>query len=170
MTGALLASIDISKNKAFTAAALKMPTSELTKEAAPDGSLYGIQNTNGGRIVVFGGGYPYRINGEVVGAIGISGGTVAEDMVLATDSGLGRVKDKIDGSFSGTESEVVYEVFNRECSQGEIDRVVKSVKDQGCDCIIAVGGGKTADTGKAAAYYAGIAAVVVPTIASTDAP
>jgi ATP:cob(I)alamin adenosyltransferase len=83
MTGALLASIDISKNKAFTAAALKMPTSELTKEAAPDGSLYGIQNTNGGRIVVFGGGYPYRINGEVVGAIGISGGTVAEDMSIA---------------------------------------------------------------------------------------
>ncbi|MBK5252962.1 MAG: cob(I)yrinic acid a,c-diamide adenosyltransferase [Peptostreptococcaceae bacterium] len=83
MDGALLGSLDISKNKAYTAVAFKMPTSALAKEAMPGGSLYGIQNTNENKTVIFGGGYPYKINGEVVGGIGISGGTVEEDMIIA---------------------------------------------------------------------------------------
>lgn len=84
MEGSLLGSIDISINKAYTANALKMTTQELSDLANPGSSLYGIENTNNGRIVVFGGGFPYIENGKVVGAIGISGGTVEEDVQIGT--------------------------------------------------------------------------------------
>lgn len=81
--GALLASTDISINKAYTANALKMPTHELFDLAQPGKPLYGIEATNQGKIVLFGGGYPLKINDKIVGAIGISGGTVEEDMEIA---------------------------------------------------------------------------------------
>jgi ATP:cob(I)alamin adenosyltransferase len=84
---ALLASIDISQNKAFTANALKMPTSvvyDLAKEESP---LFGLQFTNQGRIVTFGGGYPLIVDGKQIGAIGISGGTVEQDCAIA-EAGL----------------------------------------------------------------------------------
>ena len=87
MEDSLLASIDISQNKAFTANALKCPTSvvyDLAKETSP---LFGIQFTNQGRIVTFGGGYPLIVDGKQIGAIGVSGGTVDEDMAIA-EAGL----------------------------------------------------------------------------------
>lgn len=83
MDDAWLASVDISRNKAYTAAALDMPTHELADPAQPGGSLYGLQNTDQGRMVVFGGGYPLIRDGEVVGAIGVSGGAVDQDMDVA---------------------------------------------------------------------------------------
>jgi len=83
MENALLASTDISINKAYTANALKMPTHELYKIAQPGKPLYGIEATNQGKIVLFGGGYPIKINGKIAGAIGISGGSVEEDMEIA---------------------------------------------------------------------------------------
>lgn len=83
MEGALLASIDISINKAYTANAFQMPTSELAQQALQGNPLYGIQNTNQGKVVIFGGGYPYYKNGMLAGAIGVSGGTVEEDMMIA---------------------------------------------------------------------------------------
>jgi len=61
-----------------------MPTHELSDLSTPDKALYGIQNTNNGRIVVFGGGFPYKYKGKVVGAIGISGGSVDEDMQIGS--------------------------------------------------------------------------------------
>jgi ATP:cob(I)alamin adenosyltransferase len=81
--GALLASIDLARGKAYTAVAVKMPTHELAKLAQPGGALYGIENFQPGRMVVFGGGYPLFCDGQVVGGIGISGGTVEEDMTIA---------------------------------------------------------------------------------------
>lgn len=84
MEGALLASIDIAQNKAFTALSLKMPTSKLGEISQPGKSLYGIQETNGGRIVIFGGGFPLFYNQKLVGGIGVSGGTVAEDELVAS--------------------------------------------------------------------------------------
>jgi uncharacterized protein GlcG (DUF336 family) len=82
MDGAWLASVDSSRNTAYTAAALDMPTQELAEPSEPGNSLYGLQNTNGDRMVIFGGGYPLA-EGQVVGAVGVSGGTVGEDMVVA---------------------------------------------------------------------------------------
>lgn len=84
MEDSLLASVDISINKAYTALALKMPTDRLSEIAEPGGELYGVQHTNNGKIVVFGGGYPYQAGGRTAGAIGVSGGSVEEDMTIAS--------------------------------------------------------------------------------------
>lgn len=81
MDDALLASVEISANKAYTAIALKMPTSELAKLAQPGQPLFGIQNSS--KIVIFGGGIPIVSNGKILGAIGVSGGAVEQDVECA---------------------------------------------------------------------------------------
>lgn len=81
MDNAIFASIDIAFKKAYTAAALKIDTVNLTELTKPTGSLYGLQNDS--RYIIFGGGFLLRINGEIVGAIGVSGGTVEQDMEVA---------------------------------------------------------------------------------------
>jgi len=64
--------------------ALKMSTLELKPLAQPGESLYGIQFTNGGKIVIFGGGDPLKDgNGRIVGGLGVSGGSEAEDSALS---------------------------------------------------------------------------------------
>ncbi|MDY0039519.1 MAG: heme-binding protein [Desulforhabdus sp.] len=83
MDGALLVSIDIALNKAYTAVAVTIPTHELAPLAQPGQPLFGIHNADGGRIVIFGGGYPLKYQGKVVGGIGVSGGSVEEDMACA---------------------------------------------------------------------------------------
>lgn len=83
MEDSLLASIDISLNKAYTAVSLKMPTDNLKDLSKPGDPLYGVQNTNNNRIVIFGGGIPFKYRGKVVGAIGVSGGSVEEDICVA---------------------------------------------------------------------------------------
>lgn len=84
MDDAFIASYDIAVNKAFTSVALKMSTYDLSKLAQPGGSLYGIQNTNNGRIVIFGGGEPLEYDGSVIGGIGVSGGTAEQDTFLGS--------------------------------------------------------------------------------------
>ena len=84
MDDAYIASYDIAVQKAFTVVSLKMSTATLKPLAQPGGSLYGIQFTNGGKIVIFGGGEPHKNReGQIVGGIGVSGGTVAQDTALA---------------------------------------------------------------------------------------
>lgn len=83
MDGAWLASVSISRNKAYTAAALDMPTHQLAEPSEPGNSLYGLQTTDDNKIVIFGGGYPLERDGTVVGAIGVSGGEVSQDREVA---------------------------------------------------------------------------------------
>jgi len=84
MDESYIASYDIAFGKAYTVVSLKMPTSKLKGLAQPGGSLYGIQFTNGGKIVIFGGGEPlYNKKGELIGGLGVSGGTEAQDTALA---------------------------------------------------------------------------------------
>jgi uncharacterized protein GlcG (DUF336 family) len=83
MDDAWLASVSISRNKAYTSAALDMPTHELAEASEPGNSLYGLDTRDDGRMVVFGGGYPLETDGEVVGAIGVSGGAVEQDREVA---------------------------------------------------------------------------------------
>ncbi len=83
MRNAHIGSIDISINKAYTAMAFKLTTEKLGKLALPGEALYGIQNTNGGKVVVFGGGIPIYLKDNLVGAIGVSGGSVEEDILIA---------------------------------------------------------------------------------------
>ena len=83
MDRALPASTEIAISKAYTAAALRMPTKELGRLALPGQPLYGIEHTHSGKIILFGGGIPLWVDGLVVGGIGISGGTVKEDERVA---------------------------------------------------------------------------------------
>ena len=83
MDGAYIASYDIALNKTYTSASLKMSTAELSKLSQPGQPLYGIQFTNGGKIVIFGGGEVLEADGEIVGALGVSGGTASQDTALA---------------------------------------------------------------------------------------
>jgi uncharacterized protein GlcG (DUF336 family) len=80
MDGALPASTELAVSKAYTSAVLRMSTRELGLLAGPGGVLYGIQHTHNGKIILFGGGLPLRLEGRVAGAIGISGGSVEEDI------------------------------------------------------------------------------------------
>lgn len=84
MDGAYIASYDVALNKSFTVVSLKMSTSTLKPLAQPGGSLYGIQFTNGGKIVIFGGGEPLvGRSGQIVGGLGVSGGSEEQDTALA---------------------------------------------------------------------------------------
>ena len=83
MDGAWLGSVDISINKAFTARAFDMQTKDLAAESQSGGSLFGINTTNEGRIVIFAGGIPLQDGDQVVGAVGVSGGTVDQDQEVA---------------------------------------------------------------------------------------
>lgn len=93
MDGAWLASVSISRNKAYTAAALETPTHELAEPSEPGNSLYGLQTTDEGRIVIFGGGYPLERDGEIVGTIGVSGGAVSQDRAVA-EAGVERWNER----------------------------------------------------------------------------
>lgn len=83
MEGSLLGSIDISLNKAFTSVAFKMSTDQVSEVTQPGKELYGLQLTNQQKVVPFGGGYPLLKEGTVLGGIGVSGGSVEEDMIIA---------------------------------------------------------------------------------------
>lgn len=84
MDGAYMGSYDIAVNKTYTAVAFQMPTAKLAELAAPGGSLYGIQFTNQGQVVIFGGGEPLYIDDVMIGAIGVSGGSAEQDIYLGT--------------------------------------------------------------------------------------
>lgn len=84
MDHARIAGIEISKNKAWTSVSLQMPTSNLAQAALPGGPSFGINTTNNGRIVILGGGIPLVSDGHIVGGIGISGGSSAQDIEVAS--------------------------------------------------------------------------------------
>jgi uncharacterized protein GlcG (DUF336 family) len=83
MDGAWLGSIDISIKKAFTARAFDIATKDLAPLAQPGADFFGIDASNGGRVMIFAGGIPLKRAGKVVGAIGVSGGSGAQDQAVA---------------------------------------------------------------------------------------
>jgi uncharacterized protein GlcG (DUF336 family) len=91
MEDSLLASMDIATNKAYTAVALKMGTDQAADLAKESGQLFGIASCDKGRMVVFGGGFPIFEGDKIIGGIGVSGGSVAEDMTVA-QAGLDALK------------------------------------------------------------------------------
>jgi len=80
---AYIASIDVAMGKAYTSASLKMDTEEVGRLTQPGAPFYGLQQTNQGRIVTFGGGVPLLVNGQLVGSLGVSGGSADQDAALA---------------------------------------------------------------------------------------
>lgn len=83
MEDSFIASYDIALKKTFTSVSLKMSTDDLSRLSQPGQPLYGIQFTNDGNIVIFGGGEPLMNNGKLIGALGVSGGTAPQDTALA---------------------------------------------------------------------------------------
>ena len=83
MDGAWLGSIDIACKKAKTARQFDMPTGDIGSLSQPGGSLFNIEHSNGG-LISFPGGLPIKNeNGEVIGAVGVSGSTVEDDHAVA---------------------------------------------------------------------------------------
>jgi uncharacterized protein GlcG (DUF336 family) len=83
MDGVGRVSVRISIDKAFTAAMLQLATDELAPLVQPGASLYGLESTYDGRLICFGGGIPLRSGAHVVGGVGVSGGSVEQDMAVA---------------------------------------------------------------------------------------
>jgi uncharacterized protein GlcG (DUF336 family) len=83
MDDAWLGSIDIAISKAFTSRAFDVSTSQLAELAQPGQQFYGINASNQGRIMIFAGGIPLASKGVVIGAVGVSGGSGAQDQAIA---------------------------------------------------------------------------------------
>ena len=80
---AWIGSIDISMKKAYTSRAFDIETKELAKHSQSGGQFFGIHVSNNGKIMIFSGGIPLKLAGQVVGAIGVSGGSGDQDHSVA---------------------------------------------------------------------------------------
>ena len=83
MDGAWIGSIDISIKKAFTSRAFDISTKDLALQSQPGGQFYGIHVSNNGKVIIFAGGIPLKREGQVIGAIGVSGGSGEQDQSVA---------------------------------------------------------------------------------------
>ncbi|AZQ43744.1 GlcG/HbpS family heme-binding protein [Nonlabens ponticola] len=84
MDGAWLGSADIALKKAKTARFFDMPSGEIGKISQPGESLFNIEHSNGG-LITFPGGLPLKNkDGEIIGAVGVSGSTVENDHAVAS--------------------------------------------------------------------------------------
>ncbi|ANG63194.1 DNA polymerase III subunit delta' [Marinobacterium aestuarii] len=83
MDGGKVTSITVAQDKSFTASAARKATHEYNAACVPGNLVFGIHTALGGRLCVVGGGLPVMVDGEVVGGIGLSSGTPAQDMDCA---------------------------------------------------------------------------------------
>jgi uncharacterized protein GlcG (DUF336 family) len=92
MDGAEIAGPVLAVDKAYTAVANRIATSELAGLASPGGELFGLHANGGGRFVIFGGGVPIVVEGAIVGGAGVSGASAADDEACAL-AGIAVVED-----------------------------------------------------------------------------
>ena len=83
MDNAWIGSIDIAQKKAFTSRAFDIATKDLAAHSQSGGQFFGIHASNNGKIMIFAGGIPLKNAGQVVGAIGVSGGSGEQDHAVA---------------------------------------------------------------------------------------
>jgi uncharacterized protein GlcG (DUF336 family) len=87
MDGAKFSAIEIAINKALTSAGGRRATREYKEVAGPNGPAFGLHTQLGGRFTIVGGGIPVVVDGQVVGAVGVSSGSAAQDHEVA-DAGI----------------------------------------------------------------------------------
>jgi uncharacterized protein GlcG (DUF336 family) len=90
MDGARVTGIDVAINKAFTAACSRRGTHEYASVAGAGGAAFGINTSNQGRFMIFGGGLPIFIQGAIAGGVGCSSGTAEQDREVA-QAGIDRL-------------------------------------------------------------------------------
>ncbi|MBZ6226695.1 heme-binding protein [Streptomyces olivaceus] len=83
MDGAQLGSIEHSIDKAHTSVLFRSATGDLARDSEPGGQFWGMALSGLGRVLVFAGGVPLKADGEVVGAVGVSGGSREQDTTVA---------------------------------------------------------------------------------------
>ncbi len=83
MDNAWIGSVDISINKAWTSRAFDIPTKALAEQSQSGDQFFGIHASNHGRVMIFAGGIPLKRGDQVVGAVGVSGGTGKQDHAVA---------------------------------------------------------------------------------------
>jgi len=91
-------------------------------------------------------------------------------LVIGGKTGLAATREGREKSFADNGINQVEELFQGECSSPEIERLTGIAVQNNCDVVIGSGGGKVLDTAKAVAAAAKAATVILPTIASSDAP
>ncbi len=102
--------------------------------------------------------------GELVGYLGRRFFVFGDAIVLPL------VRERIDAGFKESGKEAVFDLFGGESSRAETGRLSEVLRKASCDVVVGVGGGKAADTAKAVSLGLSIPVVILPTIASTDAP
>jgi uncharacterized protein GlcG (DUF336 family) len=83
MDGAWIGSVDISIKKAWTSRAFDIATKDLATHSQSGNQFFGIHASNDGKVMIFAGGIPLKRNGQVVGSIGVSGGSGEQDHAVA---------------------------------------------------------------------------------------
>lgn len=83
MDGVPLVTVRMAEDKAYTSAMIHEPTGDLQQPSQPGEELFGLFAAEAGRVIIFGGGFPLAKDGDVVGAIGVAGGTAENDVEIA---------------------------------------------------------------------------------------
>ena len=91
-------------------------------------------------------------------------------LVICSDNSRVRFGQRVEASLAAQEKQVVFTTFHGEATKDEVFAKMDECKAQGCDVVVGMGGGKALDTAKAAAENLGLPCVVIPTVASNDAP
>lgn len=91
-------------------------------------------------------------------------------LLVASEADQGRVQSDLDIALKDSKVSIVSGNFQEECTKAEINRLAKAAEDNNSDVIIGLGGGKALDVAKAVSHFTGKPVIVIPTIASTDAP